>query len=141
MTVAAGKSLGFERVGQCYLYISANRPQIDSDWVQYIEWLKGMLRPGMNITCVVYERGNGPNAAQRKQLQEVTAPVTLKVAVITPSTAARGAVTALSWFKPGYKAFSPAEMDGAMDFLGLKGPDAQIVKQTIQKIVTSLDSA
>ncbi len=141
MTVAAGKSLGFERVGQCFLYISSKRPQIDSDWAQYIDWLKTTLRPGMSITCVVYERGAGPNAAQRKQLGDVTAPVNLKVAVITPSTAARGVVTALSWFKQGYKAFSPTEMDGALGFLGLTPQEQQSVKHTVQKLLFALDSA
>jgi hypothetical protein len=140
MTVAAGKSLAFERIGNCFLYMSSKRPPLDSDWAQYIDWLKSTLRPGMSITSVVYERAGGPNAAQRKLLTDVTAPVNLKVAVITPSTIARGAVTAMSWFKPGYKAFTPEETDAAVAFLDLKGNDAVSVKQAIQRLLLFSDS-
>lgn len=140
MTVAAGKTLAFERIGNCFLYMSSKRAPSDADWAQYIDWLKTILRPGMTITCVVYERGAGPNAAQRKLLNDVTAPVNLKVAVITPSTLARGAVTAMSWFKPGYKAFTPDETDAAVDFLELKGQDAQQVKIAIKRLLVFSDS-
>ena len=138
MTVAAGKSLGYGRVGNCFLYVSGKRPPNEADWAEYVAWFKKALPP--NAQGIVLERGSGPNAAQRKQLTDITSKMTFKVAVLTASPVARGVVTAMSWFKEGYKAFSPDELGEAASYLGLDASATSQVKQLVQKLLFTLDA-
>ena len=72
---------------------------------------------------LIVTEGGAPTATQRQLMNEELAaylkenPRSLRSAIVTASTFVRGVVTALSWFHPGYCAFSPAHMDDAMDYL------------------------
>lgn len=139
MAVAAGRTIGYARIGTCLIYVSSKRSPSDSDWTEYAAWFQKTNPPGSTVVSVVYERNGGPNAAQRKQINEMTARCQVKAAVIAVSPIARGILTALSWFKDGYKAFNPSEMEAAFEFLDVRGALATEVRQTIQKMILEMD--
>lgn len=145
MPTAIGRTLAYGRTtlpdgNNCILFVSATKPASDRDWSEYVTWLQKALKPGEKLKSLVYDRAGGPNAAQRKQLNDITASCSLQVAVITPSPIGRGVVTAMSWFKKdGYKPFSPNELDDALVYLGLSGATAAEVRKTVLEMLRDLD--
>lgn len=140
MPLAAKGSLGYARVAGCTLYVSSRRPPVDSDWAEYVQWFQKSTPPASNVISLVYERSTGPNAAQRKQISDMTAKCKVTTAVIAASSLARGLVTAVSWFKEGFKAFNPNEVDEAIAFIGLKGMPAAEVRHALRKMLDDLDA-
>jgi hypothetical protein len=135
------KTLAFEKVGTaCFILVLGDKNPTDGEWSEYLDFLRKHLVPGVEPRLIVKTNGGSPSPAQRKLLNEVTKDYakSAKIAVLTGSTIARGAVTALSWFTPGYAAFNPADIDvydKALDFLGMKHPStlAAEVKGTLRR--------
>lgn len=113
------KTLAFGKVGSCFAFICLDTSFNENEWRDYIQFLKANLTPGMQPRCIVVSEGGGPNSAQRQQLNEIIEPYrsVLKVAVLTRSPLARGIVTALSWFNPVFRPFSPDDLEHALEYL------------------------
>lgn len=148
ISVATQKSLGFGQGGNCFLYASAKVAPTTADWAEYIAWFTRVLAaaggPPMvsgALTVLVYERASGPNAAQRKQLNDLVARYPIRVAVVTNSAIARGVLTAMSWFAKGkgYQPFTPEQLDSAMEFLQVDMITASSVKQNLLDLLRQLD--
>lgn len=137
-TIASGRSLGFAKCGNCLVYLSSTSAPGESDWAEYMEWLTAALdeKGRGKLEILVYERGPGPNAAQRKQLRTLVEERDVKVAVVTTSPVARGVMTALSWFAKSavYRAFAPAELESAFEFLELDHRAKTAVRQVIDDV-------
>lgn len=135
MTATAGKSLAFGRVGNCFLYAgSKNIAPKEEDWEKYLQFLEDALRrlgPDKKVNTLVLEQGTGPSAAQRKKLMDLTSPYIARIAVITASPIGRGVVTALAWFKPGYKAFNITEQESAYEWLEIPSALMPEVRRTM----------
>lgn len=145
MPLAIGRTLGYARIalpgnGLCVIYVSAKKPASDRDWAEYIEWLQKTRKPGEPFKSLVMDQAGGPNAAQRKQLNDVTAPCSLSVAVLSPSAVGRGVVTAMNWFKKdSYKAFLPTELDEAIASLDITGAAAAETRKAVLEMMRTLD--
>lgn len=128
------KTLGFDKISGCILLVVGKDAPADVDWDGYLAFLKINLSTGSVPRLVVYTAGGAPTALQRKKLQAATEPFAkaAKIAVITASVVARGAVTALSWFSPGHAAFSPDKIDDALAFLGVSDSDRTMIKTHIR---------
>ena len=106
-------TLGFDRVGDCVVYVGSDAAPVNEDWDRYIVFLAS-LRSTAGLDRALVLPGTGtPSPSQRRQLQEVTKNVDIRVAVVTASFAVRAVVTGLSWFAPGNKSFSPSELHAA----------------------------
>jgi hypothetical protein len=106
----------------------------DGEWSQWVDYIANNIVPGSGPRVLVVTEGGSPTAGQRAALSNVTDQHrnAAKVAVCTDSTMARGAITALSWFLPNaYRAFSPADIDRAIDYLDLRSSTSEI-KATIK---------
>jgi hypothetical protein len=88
----------------------------DSEWNAVLELARSRKS---EIRCgLIVSDGGAPNAIQRKSLTEQLAALAhIPRAVVTPSSVVRGVVTALSWLGHNMKAFSPSEMQQAVEFL------------------------
>ena len=74
--------------------------------------------PDLQRVCIlVYTEGAAPNAKQRAQLNEALQNAKPRIAILTPSSFARAAATALSWFNPRMRVFEPAAIESAFDHL------------------------
>lgn len=145
MTVAAGKTCGWSKVGDVCIYVSAAGPPSEADWNEYLIWFKkegaraSLARS--ELLALVFDRSPGPNANQRKLLNDATAGVKLRSAVMTKSAVARGIVTAMNWFKSdSYKAFTPEEIEGAMTFLNTPKPMMGELRAAVQSLASTLDA-
>jgi hypothetical protein len=135
--------LAFAKVGgvdSTYVLVlgSANPP--DAEWALWVDYIATHIQPGTAPRVVVVTEGGSPTAAQRGALSDVTARYKdeARVVVCTESTIARGALTALSWFLPDvYRAFSPADFDKALKYLGLTSA-ADEIKSTVRELQNQL---
>lgn len=128
------KTLKYAKVGQCYLLVLGQDPPTDHDWEDYLDFLDKSLTLRDHPRLLVSTSGGAPSAAQRARLQAVTKPYSAnaKIAVLTASKVARGAVTALSWFTTGYAAFHPDATEESMQFLSISGVEGMKVKNELR---------
>jgi hypothetical protein len=134
ITTAPQKTLAFAWCGDCSVYLSTANPPTDTDWAEYIKWCKETpTGKSGKQKVLVFERGPGPNAAQRRMLHELLEDVDVRVAVVTASPIARGVMTALSWFakKQVYRAFAPTDLSKAFEYLSLDAKTAVEVRAAI----------
>jgi hypothetical protein len=118
-----------EEVDSTYVLVlgAANPP--DVEWAQWVDYIATQIQPGSAPRVIVVTEGGSPTAAQRAALSKVTDRYKneAKVAVLTESVIARGALTALSWFAADvYRPFSPTDFDNALKYLGVSSAAAEI---------------
>lgn len=112
----------------------------DTDWDRTIErWGRFSRRiraGGGQPCCLVFSSGGeGPNARQRRLLDEVNAEARPRVAVATASSVARGIVTAISWFgHTEIRSFHPNELDAALAYLGIPLAERPRVERSIAAV-------
>jgi hypothetical protein len=76
------------------------------------------------LSVLVISDGGGPDSLMRGELTDFYEHTghTLRTSVIATSVIVRGIVTALSWFNPQMKAYSPKQMPSALKHLNLPLP-------------------
>ena len=143
------KTLAFDRVGPCFILAVGERKPSDIDWDTYLAFVKSEVQrsPALlssgKIVALVSSKGGGPTSEQRERLNGVTRSFglekRLKVAVLTWSSVVRGITAALSAIVPGYKTFSPMDMDAALSFLDLAGSDRKEVERRVTLLHGKID--
>lgn len=113
-------TIAFGLVDGVIIYIGTDQAPSDADWSEYIAFVEQSILGQSTARALVVVSGGGPSGVQRQKLHGATRHVSLSVAVVTQSAIARGLVTALSWVKSGYRAFTTEDLEGALDFLGVK---------------------
>ncbi|HMJ09787.1 MAG TPA: hypothetical protein VK524_00205 [Polyangiaceae bacterium] len=136
--IASGRTLAFTMVNQCLVYVSATCAPSDTDWDEYLAYLRANFNAHEKVKALVVERGRGLTQAQRQRLDEATAQLQLTVAVISDSTVTRFVLNAISWVKRGYKAFSSAQFDEALRYLDVPHAGSRI-KEEMRKLTAELD--
>jgi len=131
--------IAFDRLDSSYVLVIGPASPRDAEWTEWVEFITVNSTPGMKPRILVVTDGGAPSAAQRAALNDVTEQYKseVKVAVVTESTMARGALTALSWFAANvYRPFSPAEVDKALQYLDLppsKGSEIKGMVRVMQR--------
>lgn len=114
-------SMVYEISGELFVVVHPDRPPTDDDWTAYIRSWHPLDMGRMRT--LVFTDGGGPNAAQRKLANQALRGRSSLTAVVSSSPMVRGIVTALSWFNPKIKAFSPEEALEAFYYLGMRAPE------------------
>lgn len=133
--------IAFDQLDSAYVLVIGQANPRDAEWAEWVEFVTVNSTPGMKPRIVVVTEGGAPSAAQRAALSDVTEAYKseVKVAVLTESTMARGALTALSWFAANvYRPFAPADIDKALHYLDLTAKAAEI-KSKIRLLQRKLD--
>lgn len=129
------KTLGYAQAAGVIIAFHTREDPNDLEWQGFCDFT--LKLPKSCDRYLIRTKGGGPNAKQRQQTNEVLkargTPKT-NVAVVTEVPIVRGTVTALSWFNPSIKAFSPDDMDGAMRYLGLSSAAAGEVSLALRKL-------
>lgn len=95
-------------------------PPSDAEWEAYVKEISVAMKQSPDgVRGFSLTDGGAPNAKQRHLITElikdrVTKP---RTTVVTESAIGRGVITALSWFNPSMKGFSPAEMWRAVEHI------------------------
>jgi hypothetical protein len=101
-------------------YTSRSSPS-DAEWDEYVVAVKSV--DGDRRRALVVTDGGGPSASQRKKLYEAVGPKQQPTAIVTGSVVARGISTAMSWFNPALRVFSPHQLKEALAHLGVPGEE------------------
>ena len=116
----------------------AHRPGrlIDDD---FADFLTDLLAKQQLRSVVVRASEGAPRADHRSLLLRWYREHTVRGAVLTDSVIARGGVTALSWFGVSIRAFEPAELDAALEYVQIATPRWPEARQCMQRIVAWVD--
>ena len=110
-------------VGELQIVIHTAEAPDATEWKAYMRDF--MSVPPERLRTIVFTDGGGPNAPQRKDVNDYLKGRTTTAAIVTPSTMTRGVVTALAWFNPKIRAFAPDRIDEAFKYLGFGSKEIQ----------------
>jgi hypothetical protein len=123
--------------GGLMLLAHTTRPPNDAEWDPYFREL--VKHDPKLLRNLVFTDGGAPSGAQRKQVNDFLNGQASTAAVVTMSTMVRGVVTALSWFNAQVKAYSPNDLGGALQHLGVRPHEGEMVRREIQLLRRKLD--
>jgi hypothetical protein len=134
------KSLAFGRVDDCMVIVHSKDPPNDEDWNAWLEFNMRYLKSGVTLKCLVVTEGGAPSPTQRQLMNKKLSEFSIsdsnyRNAIVTNSAFVRGVVTALSWFHPGYRAFSTDRFDEALDYLEVAvkyRPEIRLLVKSLQ---------
>ena len=135
------KSMVFKIVGNVHIVIHGTTEPRDEDWRLYMDAVRSEEQKTTDfakIRTLVFSAGGGPTAKHRREISEFLGGRTTPVAIVTSSTIMRGVVTALQWFNPLARAFSPDNVVAALQFLGTSDSEAHLVWTEAKRLQTSL---
>jgi hypothetical protein len=138
------KNFAYGRVDRFVVVVHGEEPPTDEVWEEYIKYTFQGAAARDVVRHLVVTEGASPTSAQRKLLQERTAefldadPMSVRAAIVTPSTFARGIVTAISWIVDAPKAFSPDKLEDAMDHLGIPRDHYAEIKKMVTQLQAEL---
>jgi hypothetical protein len=134
-------NMGFKIVGTLHVILLGEKSPTEADWEEYLQAILTEERKGVDATAwctCVFSDGGGPGPGQRKAIADLLHGRPSKVAVVTTSNALRGIMTAMSWFNPQAKAFSPQDVGAALSHLGLSHSKFDSIKVMAQDLLKSL---
>jgi hypothetical protein len=137
MVPSRNRTVISRRVGAFTVVVHSAAPPADDEWNRMID----ESDPDGPMRALVYTAGGAPNAAQRAKLTALYGTRPLAVAVLTNSALARAAGTALRWFRPELRMFSPSELAAALDHLGAVEPDRGEILRVLQELKIELGLA
>lgn len=120
------RTLAFSLVNKSTLILVHGRTAPSTeDWEQWVGAIRRTRAAEPNMAAlIVTPHGAGPNATQRKSVNDALEGHTHAVAVMSDHRATRVILTALSWFNTGLKSFRITDYEGAACHLGLASPEA-----------------
>lgn len=133
------------RAGELVLMAHNSSTLSDEEWDRnYLEPIRVMKARGGLETCanIVFAEGKGPSAHQRSEGNAIFGGghYQFKVAVITGSVMVRGAVTALSWFNPLIRAFSPRDWERAFHHVRLHSTEFKRILAAAAQLRARIDN-
>jgi hypothetical protein len=136
--------MAYGQVADCTVLVHTKQPPSDEEWSAYLDFQQRNTDTTKNVNVLVFTDGGAPTPSQRMQLNDaqmgavVAKKASVKVATVTTSMFVRGVVTALSWFHPVYRAFSPSQMDQALHYLDVPADKTDEVKRLIKVLKAQL---
>jgi hypothetical protein len=114
-------TLAYHEHGGVMLFVSGTVRPSEEHWQRYLDFVRSHIRNlrGAPMVAIIVARGEAPSSSQRKALAELTEAYPIRVAALVDGMVARGVVTALSWFNPGYAVFAVDDWQSAERHLGL----------------------
>nr|WP_206607121.1 hypothetical protein [Sandaracinus sp.] len=128
--------MAFKLVENVMLLVHTNRPPSDEEWGEYVEAVDA--QGAAPLAQLVHTQGGSPNAKQRGAFTKMLAGRTVPVAVLNDSALVRGAVTAIAWFNPSLRAFKSADIDAALQYLGVPESRWSTLKNDLEDLRASV---
>jgi hypothetical protein len=114
----ASKSFLARRVRNVTIYVHTAGTPSDAEWDTVLSFYDN-ANDEQQLRTLVYTAGAAPNAAQRARLNDALGARRVRIAVLTPSSLARAAGTAVGWFRPEVRAFGASDESRAIAHLGI----------------------
>jgi hypothetical protein len=119
-------------VGDLMILVHTSRPPSTDEWATYISTIS-KLDPA-KFQTLVFTDGGAPSSTQRKEVTEALGGRASRGAIVSASMLVRGVVTALSWFNPLIRAFSPDEVADALQYLCVPRDEEPRVWAEVQRL-------
>lgn len=120
----------YEPVGSVVCVATDDAPIDDDVFDGWLDTLASM--PGWPVRALVWSGDGVPSIFQRSRLNEVSNRRPIRLAVMSDSLLARGAIQAFSWMSAiQVKGVPVGDFDGALDFLTL-GPFGTAATATVE---------
>jgi hypothetical protein len=122
-------------------------PPNEDEWDEYLTACAADFTRNGFMRYLVVSDGGAPSAVQRMRLNENLAhwtrtnPDAIRTAVLTKSAFVRGVVTAINWFRPTLRAYSPDNLGDALTYLGVPPELRSDVEALIPKVRSELEAA
>jgi hypothetical protein len=109
----------FQRIGSMVVLRENIETPQDSEWDAFLDLLASNREQFAKLKVLVVTDGGGPNAAQRKRLDNVLGGRPIRVAVVTDSAKSRFIASAISLINRDHRGFSSAEIRKAYVHLNM----------------------
>ncbi|NUP09682.1 MAG: hypothetical protein HOW73_26860 [Polyangiaceae bacterium] len=127
-------TMRFEQFGDTVAMVHTADAPSDTEW----DAMLAFLRTHWPARVLVFTEGGGPTTLQRGRLNDALGKDVMSTAVVTSSAVVRGIVTALSWFNPGIKTFSPDGAAAALRYLGVPAEERHELMRRVSKMSSEL---
>jgi hypothetical protein len=127
-------------VGSTIVCAHTERAPSDEEWAAVIACIQPIQDPH-TIRILVHTDGGAPTATQRALLNSRVGTAKPPLAVMTPSSIARAAATAISWFSPSTRVFRPEDIAGAIRHLAVPQESVAVLRRTLAELRTDLRTA
>ena len=132
------KNMAVAVIDRLFIVVYGAASPTDEEWAAYLELVE---RHGVDETMqLIVTDGGGPTAPQRLRLNEVLDGRTVPVAVVSGSVRVRGTVATLALFNRKIKAFSPAGLYDAIEYLEIPTTRAELLEHELGKLRRELDA-
>lgn len=133
--------LVFEVVREARLVVSSQSKfnPSDDEWARWMAATSNLENEMREIRLLVVTEGGHPTKAQLDRLRAVNKknPPT---AIVSSSRALRFFASALTFINPTIRCFSPTELDGAFEHIGLSPADRARATEAIERLEHELDA-
>lgn len=127
------RSLATRSTGRYIVFVHGSLAPSQAEWNVVLDLYRA--QPNLAATrTLVYTDGAAPSAAQRADLNAVFGKLRPLLSVMTSSTLARTAGTALSWLVTGLKVFDAHDYEGALDHLGAAGAERRVLRDMVEEL-------
>jgi hypothetical protein len=129
--------MGFKILGSLHVIVNGADGPEAKEWGAYAQALQAEVKRGIDVTefrTIVFSEGGGPNASQRKTIADLLQGKPSPIAIVSGNPLMRTIITALSWFNPKCKSFSPSEVGRALDHLGVPHLKFESIRQAALEI-------
>ena len=127
----------WKRLDDYFVVVHTTTPPSDNEWNEVLAEFR-KFDDLKRARIFVYTEGGAPNARQRALLNQVMATAKPPVAVLTSSSLARAAGTAISWFNPAIRLFAPDDAESALDHLAAAGVDRVRLRKALHELKAKL---
>jgi hypothetical protein len=123
----------YRSVGDYIVFVHSEESPSDGEWTLILGGFRE--QPDLRrVRVLVFTYCGAPNARQRAELNEILEKVRPPVAIVTPSALARAAGTAIGWFNPHIRLFSPEQMDEALTYLDAGEVDRRRLLSALEEL-------
>ncbi|EYF01786.1 hypothetical protein [Chondromyces apiculatus] len=131
------KTMVSAMVGNVFVLLHSEGPPSDEEWSKYINQLKTM-KDLSKVRSIAFTDGGAPNSRQRKDVNDILKGRPGLAAVVSYNSLVRGVVTALNWFNPAVKTFSPDKLAEAYEYMKLTRDEIFNVNKAIEELHVEL---
>ncbi|HEY8946705.1 MAG TPA: hypothetical protein VIM73_20825 [Polyangiaceae bacterium] len=111
----------------------------DAEWDGFLDQLVKNRANFSNLKILVLTEGGGPNAAQRKRLEQALDGRHLRVAVVTDSGKARFIASAITFLNKLHRGFAVKELPLAYEHLGLTIAEQKLAEAALNEMKPLID--
>lgn len=122
--------------------LHTTQPPDEEGWREYSQQLLALILQAPDDSSkgrrLVFTDGGSPNLVQRAEINKILSGRAMKVAIISSSPAAQGVVTALNWYNPLIRLFSPGQLVEAWQHLGVTESARPFIRRELQLLLSAV---